>query len=140
MQLKNIVVGVSDAATSRAAGEYAFELAALTNARVHVVTAVDDATSEVVEIGSDSFYLDDLIVAEDSIEDWIGSLDAAVGWRVHAVDDKPADALINVARRVDADLIVVGNVRMQGLGRLLGSVGNEVSHHAPCNVLIVKTV
>ncbi len=140
MQLKNIVVGVSDAATSRAAGQHAFALAALTGARVHVVTAVDDAVSQVVEVGSDSFYLDDLIVAEDTIEDWIGSLAPSVEYRIHAIDDKPADALLDVARRVDADLIVVGNVRMQGLGRLLGSVGNEVSHHAPCNVLIVKTV
>ena len=40
MQLNNIVVGVSDAATSRIAGERAFELAALSGGRVHVVTAV----------------------------------------------------------------------------------------------------
>ena len=39
-----------------------------------------------------------------------------------------------------ADLIVVGNVRMQGFGRVLGSVGNDVLSHAPCSVLIVKTV
>ena len=44
------------------------------------------------------------------------------------------------AELVDADLIVVGNVRMQGLGRVLGSVGNDVAHSAPCSVLIVKTV
>jgi nucleotide-binding universal stress UspA family protein len=37
-------------------------------------------------------------------------------------------------------LIVVGNVRMQGLGRVLGSVGSDVLHQAPCSVLIVKTV
>lgn len=140
MQLTNIVVGVSDAPTSRAAGQHAFALAALTGATVHVVTAVDDATTEVVEVGSDSFYLDDLIAAEDSLEDWISSLAPSVPWRVHAIDAKPADALLDVARRFSADLIVVGNVRMQGLGRLLGSVGNDVSHNAPCNVLIVKTV
>jgi nucleotide-binding universal stress UspA family protein len=36
-------------------------------------------------------------------------------------------------------MIVVGNRRMQGLGRLLGSVANDVAHHAPCDVHIVKT-
>jgi nucleotide-binding universal stress UspA family protein len=56
------------------------------------------------------------------------------------MDDKPADALLAVAAEVEADLIVVGNVRMQGLGRLLGSVGNDIAHHSPCSVLIVKTV
>ena len=39
-----------------------------------------------------------------------------------------------------ADVIVVGNRRMQGVGRLLGSVANEVAHNAPCDVFIVKTV
>jgi nucleotide-binding universal stress UspA family protein len=47
--------------------------------------------------------------------------------------------LVAEAKRLDADLIVVGNVRMQGPGRLLGSVGSGVAHHAPCNVLIVKS-
>jgi hypothetical protein len=42
--------------------------------------------------------------------------------------------LLEVAEQVKADLIVVGNVRMQGLGRVLGSVGNEVLRSAPCSV------
>ena len=33
----------------------------------------------------------------------------------------------------------VGNVRMQGAGRLLGSVANGITHRAPCDVLVVKT-
>ena len=44
------------------------------------------------------------------------------------------------AERLEADVIVVGNRRMQGVSRLLGSVANEVAHNAPCDVLIVKTV
>jgi nucleotide-binding universal stress UspA family protein len=59
---------------------------------------------------------------------------------VHVEVADPADLLVEVARAESADLIVVGNVRMQGLGRLLGSVGNDVAHRAPCSVLIVKTV
>ena len=140
MQLNNIVVGVSDAPTSRIAGARAFELAALSGGQVHVVTAVEDAAFERLDVGSDSFYLDELEQAHDTVEEWIHSMAPTVTWRVHAIDDKPADALLQVAEAVDADLIVVGNVRMQGLGRLLGSVGNDVAHHAPCSVLIVKTV
>ena len=38
------------------------------------------------------------------------------------------------------DLVVVGNKGMTGARRfLLGSVPNNISHHAPCSVLIVKT-
>jgi nucleotide-binding universal stress UspA family protein len=52
----------------------------------------------------------------------------------------PADAILDVAEEKGADLIVVGNKGMTGARRfLLGSVPNKVSHHAPCNVMIVRT-
>lgn len=139
MRLNNIVVGVSEAKTSRVAGEHAFRLAEMSGAMVHVVTAVDDAETTVVEVGSDTFVVNDLDVAQDSVADWIRSLSTTADSKVHAIGDKAADALIDVAEQVDADLIVVGNVRMQGFGRLLGSVGKDVVHHAPCSVLVVKT-
>lgn len=52
----------------------------------------------------------------------------------------PASVLISEVDRVDADLLVVGSVGMRGARRfLLGSVPNKVSHHAPTDLLIVKT-
>jgi len=140
VSFRNIVVGVSNAPTSQAAGRQAFELAELTGATVHVVTAIEASEDEVVEIGSDRFVLSDRDAAQSSIEAFVRSLGSSAPSRVVVVDSKPGDALVEVAEQVDADLIVVGNVRMQGFGRLLGSVGNDVSHHAPCSVLIVKTV
>ncbi len=59
--------------------------------------------------------------------------------RVHPAAGDPAEVILAVARDVDADLIVVGNKGMQGPARILGSVTNTVSHHAPCSVLIVST-
>ena len=51
----------------------------------------------------------------------------------------PTDVLIAEARR-DSDLLVVGSVGMSGARRfLLGNVPNKVSHHAPTDLLIVKT-
>ena len=56
------------------------------------------------------------------------------------LEGDPADKILEVAENDDVDLIVVGNKGMTGAKRfLLGSVPNQVSHHAPCNVLIVKT-
>jgi nucleotide-binding universal stress UspA family protein len=53
----------------------------------------------------------------------------------------PADAILDVAEERRADLIVVGNKGMTGAKRfLLGSVPNRVSHHAPCSVLIIRTL
>lgn len=56
------------------------------------------------------------------------------------VSGDPSDMIIETAESEGADLIVVGNKGMTGAKRfLLGSVPNQVSHHSPCNVLIVKT-
>ena len=52
---------------------------------------------------------------------------------------KPADVIVDEAKRVDADLIVVGSKRMTGISRVLGSVANDVAHHADCSVYIAKT-
>ncbi|KII27016.1 universal stress protein UspA, partial [Arthrobacter sp. AK-YN10] len=52
---------------------------------------------------------------------------------------KPGEALVKEAEIHDARLIVVGNRRMQGIGRVLGSVANTVAHTAPCDVYIAKT-
>ncbi len=51
----------------------------------------------------------------------------------------PAEVLIDVAEDEDADLIVVGNKGMSQRFHV-GTVPNRISHHAPCNVLIVHTV
>lgn len=51
-----------------------------------------------------------------------------------------SDVVVEVAEEEGVDLIVVGNKGMTGAKRfLLGSVPNRVSHHAPCDVLIVHT-
>lgn len=56
------------------------------------------------------------------------------------VEGEAAEQIIEVAEREGADLIIVGNKGMTGAKRfLLGSVPNQVSHNAPCDLLICKT-
>jgi nucleotide-binding universal stress UspA family protein len=57
------------------------------------------------------------------------------------LDADPVSGLVDAARAGDHDLLVVGNKGMTGLSRFfrLGSVPNKISHHLPCNLLIVKT-
>ena len=53
----------------------------------------------------------------------------------------PASAIIEVAEDTGGDLIVVGSKGMASPSRfVLGSVPNKVSHHTPCDVMIVHTV
>jgi nucleotide-binding universal stress UspA family protein len=56
----------------------------------------------------------------------------------HSVPHSGADAILDVAEHIGADLIVVGS-HGYGVGRRLlrGSVSTKVAHHADCSVLIV---
>ena len=51
----------------------------------------------------------------------------------------PPIGLCRVAKAVEADVIVVGNKRVKGASRVLGSVAKQVLHHADCHVLITDT-
>ena len=93
-----------------------------------------------IEVGSDRFELDSMEAARTLVDRFMKSLGSQVEYTIDVVDGSPAKALVSEAERREADLIVVGNVRMQGVGRVLGSVGADVLRQAPCDVLIVKTV
>jgi nucleotide-binding universal stress UspA family protein len=57
-----------------------------------------------------------------------------------AVEGAPVDALIELAEKVHADLIVVGDVGLNSVvGRLIGSVPRAVRHRAKTEVLVVET-
>ena len=59
---------------------------------------------------------------------------------VRAVKGSPAEVLISTAEDEDCDLIAVGNVGMAGAKRfMLGNVPHRISHHAPTDVLIIRT-
>ncbi len=51
----------------------------------------------------------------------------------------PAKAICDEAERLDARLIVIGNKRVQGLARVLGSVAGDVMKHAHCDVYVANT-
>ncbi|MDQ4145507.1 MAG: universal stress protein [Actinomycetota bacterium] len=59
---------------------------------------------------------------------------------VRAVKGPPAESLISIAERENFDLVVVGSVGMTGAKRFkLGNVPHRISHHAPTDVLILRT-
>ncbi len=134
-----IVVGVDGSATARKAAESARDLAAALNASLHVVTAFDSDRTEVFGTNGDQLVVSSADTAEDLAQTIADSLGEGVKTTSSAVRGRPADALIKEALRTDARIIVVGNRRMKGIGRVLGSVANSVAHNAPCDVYIANT-
>lgn len=135
-----IVVGVDGSGTAGKAAEAAAQLALGTHRVLHVVTAYDEDETFAFGVGSDHYVVSSMDRAEHLAETVAETLrrpglDVTSGAGV----GKPHDVLIEEAKRLDAEVIAVGNRRMQGPGRLLGSVANSVAHQAPCDVYIVKT-
>jgi nucleotide-binding universal stress UspA family protein len=64
---------------------------------------------------------------------------AGLPTEARVVRGDPRDALVDTARTMGADLVVVGSHGRTGLAKLvLGSVASHVVTHAPCSVLVVK--
>ena len=56
------------------------------------------------------------------------------------IEGEASAAIIELADRAAADLIVVGDVGLGGPKRLrLGGIADQVSHNMPCDLLIVRT-
>ena len=142
-----IVVGTDGSETAPAAVGQAMELAKLTGATLSIVSAYSSASgrraqAEQVEAPADVQYelgpREDVNLVLDAAA--ADARQAGIEVQTHPVEGDPADAILNVAEETRADLIVVGNKGMTGARRyLLGSVPNNVSHHAPCSVLIART-
>ena len=137
---RTIVVGIDGSATAGEALTKSVELARSLGATLHVVSAFHAWKPDAgpIEVRAQQ-------QAADTTEAVLERAAAAVreqGVQVatHAAAGSPGDVLIDVAEQVSADLIVVGSQGLTGAKRfLLGSVPNNVAHHARCDVMIVRT-
>jgi nucleotide-binding universal stress UspA family protein len=148
MPYRNVVVGTDGSETAMEAVRHAAKLAVASGARLTVVTAFNPKAAQAVEDMAEvpeeirwriteSAHADELAGAASKLASELGVKDV----RARSAKGDPADALIDVAEDTGGDVIVVGSRGMTGASRfLLGSVPNTVSHHAPCDVLIVSTV
>jgi nucleotide-binding universal stress UspA family protein len=142
-----IVVGTDGSETASTAVSEAIELAKVSGAKLDIVSAFAPISQE--RLRDESAELPgDVRHAVNPREDVSLTLDSAAGEartqdveaQTHPREGDPADAILDVAEETKADLIVVGNKGMTGAKRfLLGSVPNKISHHAPCDVWIVRT-
>lgn len=147
MGYRNVVVGTDGSETAERAVREAARVASRFGARLTIVTAYAhdpeaearaqaDAPDEVRWAVTDAHAADEraqrgrVIATEEGV--------AEVRIKTEAGD--PASAIIEAAESTGGDLIVVGSKGMSSPTRfVMGSVPNKVSHHAPCDLLIVHT-
>jgi nucleotide-binding universal stress UspA family protein len=142
-----IVVGTDGSETATEAVKTAVELAKISKAKLEIVSAYEPVPQSRLReegegISGDVSYTvnpreDVQLVLDNAAAE---AKKAKVDVVTHPREGDPADAILDVAEENDADLVLVGNKGMTGARRfLLGSVPNKISHHAPCDVWIVKT-
>lgn len=133
-----IVVGVDDSDTARAAAQRAADLAEALGAELHIVRAVDKISSQVVTVGTDEFQVDNFADAKSHLQT-IGVSLGTDRVTTSLGEGEAGRALVRAAETLGAQAIVVGNRRVQGAARVLGSVAVDVLRHAPCDVVVVNT-
>jgi nucleotide-binding universal stress UspA family protein len=139
-----IVVGTDGSETAKRAVAEAMRLAEAMGGRLHIVAAYEPLRgAKIVGAPEGAAKVWDL-KPDAEVQNVIQEAESAARMKgveveAHTVTGDPADALLEIAERQGADLIVVGNRGMHGVGRVLGSVPNKVSHRAGRNVLIVAT-
>jgi nucleotide-binding universal stress UspA family protein len=141
---ETIVVGVDGSDGGAAALEFAAAEAALRQARLRIVSAWEVPVSTYhagLAPSLDPTMLDAFRERAEQIADDAAATakkaQPSVEVEALTVTGQPADALL--AQGADAELIVVGRRGLGGFrSLLLGSVSQQVVHHATCPVVVVQ--
>jgi nucleotide-binding universal stress UspA family protein len=142
---ERIVVGTDGSETAGRAVDHAIEIARRFDSKLVVVSAYRPRSPR-EESGGDVEVPGD-VRHEKAREEVNMVLTEAAARAARAgvevepapIEGDPVQAILGVAEENKADVIVVGNVGMKGPRRILGSVPNDISHHASCSVFIVNT-
>jgi len=141
--MNTIVVGVDGSAPAQQALEFAADEAQLRSARLRIVSVWEipaavyggGFTPALDQEALDGFRAHAESVVQDAV-DHVKRIHPDTQVEGATAEGQPAEVLLEEAQ--NADLIVVGNRGRGGFASLLlGSVSQQVVHHAPCPVLVV---
>src|ERR1700674_2860954 len=131
---ESIVVGTDGSASAQQAVVEAIRLAKALGAELHVVSGYEPLRGARISGAPEGAAKVWAPLPDAQVDATLS--EAAAGIRIggmavstHALEKDPVDALLEVADKVGASLIVVGSQGMHGARRLaLGNVPNKVSH------------
>ncbi len=140
--MKRVLVGLDGSARAPAVLDAAVKLAKSQGARVVLMRGVglppghtcwtswrttEEPLLDVLKRRAKE-YLDGCVAKVP--QDCFGGIEVAVG--------VPWQAICEMARTVDADVVVIGSHGYSGFDRLLGTTAAKVVNHAPCTVVVVR--
>ncbi|OPY26507.1 MAG: Universal stress protein [Methanocella sp. PtaU1.Bin125] len=137
---QKILVPTDGSEYSFKAGIHAVFLAKKTGARVYAlnVVEVDMAFRSGIHYGEDVCGLEKAARAATGRIKQLCDQEG-VPCEEMIAQGKPADAIVIMADKIGADLIVIGSIGMSAIERvLIGSVSDKVMRHAKCPVLLVR--
>lgn len=141
-RLKQILVPVDFSECSRKALRYALPFARVFGAGISLLHVVETAyvMGEFGAVDYAAMAADLTTEAERQLcmlaTEEIG---ASAAWKIAVRPGRPATEIVEAARELAADLIVIATHGRTGLQHvLLGSVAENVVRHAPCPVLTVR--
>ncbi len=140
----NVLIGVDDSPFSTAAIEHVAAAAWPAGSTFVVLSAaapVIVGPGEAAAPGAIGVLLQEQEKGHRELAEKAAGVLKAAGLSAEArtATSDPRGALVETAKKMPADLVVVGSHGRSGLTKLLlGSVATHVVTHAPCNVLVVK--
>jgi nucleotide-binding universal stress UspA family protein len=140
---KRIIVATDFSPESEKALEYALELAQKFDASVHLVhgfvVPVLPGPEAGLPIPPDVITSMEKAAQKGLQESAARHAKARVPIEAHLKWEDPRHAVVDVAKEINAELVVIGTHGRKGLKRaLLGSVAESVVRFAPCPVLTVR--
>lgn len=139
---KHILLAADFFEKNTAVVERAKELARLCNAKLSIVHVVD--TLPITDPANELMMPFDLDITKEFIaaaKTKLSELSAKLGIAEtdsHLKVGSPKIEITQLAKEIDADLVVIGSHGRHGLALLLGSTANGVLNHATCDVLAVR--
>ena len=137
-----IIAGVDGSETATLAAQRAAEAAEAYGGSLHIVSAYGPGEQRTLSDGVEKVVINlrddaERICSEaaEALRSQFPSLEVTAS----VVSGSPADGLVSEADRLEARLIVVGNRRVQGPARILGSIARTVAANASCDVYVANT-
>jgi nucleotide-binding universal stress UspA family protein len=142
-----IVVATDFSDKAAPAVEAGVEASKLLDAKVTLLHCIDIEPSQLVALGV-PFGASPVVVPPGVMEEVDRNANATlqglkdrlgIDGDVRVVNGSAAESIVQTARELDADLIVMGTSGRTGLARIaLGSTAETVASTAPCSVLVVR--